>query len=94
MAERNSTVGIGAPGRQPGRPRVQPLVHGGFRRNRHHEGIEVLADERGMGRDILRQTSGGYPANKMEEGHARMGGQQPASRSGDMATKNSPWSGR
>lgn len=87
-------VTIGPPGKRPGRPRVQGLVHGGFRRNRHHEGIEGLADDRGMGRDILRQSSGGYPDAKLDEGHARMVRQQPASRPGDMATKDSPWSKR
>lgn len=56
----------------PENPKIGELVHGGFRDNRHHQAMEDLADERHMGRDILRQTSGGYPDEKLSEGNEEM----------------------
>ncbi len=52
----------------------------------------MLADERGMGRDTLRRTDslGSFDTSD----HQRMMRLQPASRSGNKATKDSPWSKR
>ena len=63
---------VGPPGGKKKNPKVGELVHGGFRNNRHHEGIEELADERDMGRETLRQTEGGYPEGMMDEGNSEM----------------------
>lgn len=72
-------------------PKVGELTHGGFRSNRHHQGIEELADDRDMGREILRETGDVYPEELLTQGHREMmnsvepGGERENS-------KVSPWS--
>jgi hypothetical protein len=61
-------VPVGPPGGLDRQPKVPELVHGGFRNNVHHQGIEQMADERGMGREFLRQTEGGYPDEILNDG--------------------------
>ena len=70
-------------------PAPTEMVHGGFRSNRHHEAIEEMADETGMGRDILR-SSERLPGLE-SDGHARMMRSQPSNGSADNI-KTSPWS--
>ena len=65
------------------------LVHGGFRNNRHHQAIEDMADETGMGRDILR-SSEKLPGLE-SEGHSAMIASQPSKGKRDNI-KTSPWS--
>lgn len=63
---------ISGPGGLNRSPKVGELANGGFRSNRHHEGIEEMADERDIGRDTLHQSDGGYPDNLLESGHSDM----------------------
>jgi len=65
------------------------LVHGGFRSNRHHQAIEDMADETGMGRDILRSNE---KAPGLEsDGYREMMNNQPAGGKSDNL-KTSKWS--
>lgn len=57
-------------GGKPQRPVIPTQTHGGFRSNIHHEAMEQLADERGMGREYLRQADGGYPEDLMSQGNS------------------------
>jgi len=65
-------VVIGPTGGLARAPKIPEMTHGGFRSNRHHEAIEELADERDMGRNVLRQTEGAYPESLMQEGNSEM----------------------
>ena len=70
-------------------PTPTELVHGGFRSNRHHQAIEDMADERGMGRDILRSDE---KAPGLEStGYREMLRNQPAGGK-DTPMKTSKWS--
>lgn len=82
-------VPVSGPGNLERQPVIPELVHGGFRSNVHHQGIENMADERGMGRDILRQTTGGYPDGLLEEGVGDIMG--AVSPKGTSDYKTSPW---
>ena len=88
----NNDVPIGPTGGQAENPKVGELTHGGFRRNIHHQGIENLADERHMGRDVLRQTTGGYPDELLTEGVDTIMGATPV-RGSKESYKVSKWSG-
>ena len=87
MADFN--VDITPPGNLEDQPANPEMVHGGFRANRHQAVYEQLADERGMGREILR---GNYEADGDEKngistimGAVNVGGKRDN-------TKVSPWS--
>lgn len=69
----SARIPIAPPGNLPQTPIKGEAVHGGFRSNRHYDAIEELADERGMGRELLRQTSGDLqPPSIMTQGHDEM----------------------
>lgn len=77
----------------PENPQIGEQVHGGFRDNRHHQGIEDLADERHMGRDILRQTGNAYPEELMDQGNDEMMNAWGA-RGSKENYRNSPWAAK
>ena len=60
---------IGGTGGEDRKEKVGRLTHGGFRSNTHHQAVENLADESGMGREVLRQESGGYPDDLLTAGN-------------------------
>jgi hypothetical protein len=93
MADAKFTDGripVTTPGNLPASPTQGEAVHGGFRSNRHYDAIEQLADERGMGRELLRQTEDLYPDAMLTEGvEAGMNSVTPA---GTSDYKTSKWS--
>lgn len=72
-------------------PKVGEMVHGGFRSNRHHQGIEEMADDRSMGRELLTQTEDLYPDELLTQGYKEMlGSVEPGGTREN--SKVSPWS--
>ena len=81
---------IGPVGGDPENPKLPDYTQGGFRTNRHHEAMEVLADDRYCGSEFLRQEDGGYPDDKLTEGYQTMlNAVDPV---GVNRSKVSPWS--
>lgn len=53
----STIVTVGDAQELPENPVQQELTHGGFRRSPYHQWMEDNADERHMGRELLRQTT-------------------------------------
>lgn len=78
-------------GNLPQAPKTGEMVHGGFRSNRHHQGIEEMADDRHMGRELLTQTGDLYPDELLTQGHKEMMGSVTPGGTRENS-KVSPWS--